>query len=655
MSKTTSVVSEQTLKKTPLPLATETYTVISHEFIIENVKQGLLDRGFSLLESEYRANHNCDVARGTHIIQHGEDPEMKMIFSWVNSYDKSTKFQCGIGACNNLNSSYMMSQEMTNWIRKHTGSADSEALEIITGHLDQADEYFKSLMSDKEQMKNIMVTPDHYYSVLGKLYFTNALSTQQLSAIKAEYLKPTYVYTTEALSLWTLYNHVMVVIKGAHPKNWLKQQTHIHYVFKNEFSLVNYAYDAEEEEEEDLNLELVDPLLTNYGQPENQTNLLKQIAEVEGGGELPDIMINTELLTKEEILEKYGDSVTEEQLDELTKAQYPVMESEAIAPEPLISAKAVVFDLAKPEEGITDLEEFNRLMNTEEVVHEEVKGPELGPNVGEVMSEEEFQALYGGDPPIPAIMERIEEGHYPKKAQDMTDAELREEFPHLNDEEFIKLNTPQSIEKDPYMVKKAQEEHDAAIHKIAENMKEKDPETYKAIADLAEAEEKALVFGIDHEEKVLETAPNRVKFAIDETEEKSEPTIDLSEIEGEYSLDEMPAVLETIQEKIDEVRVPTVPLEKETSPLDFDFNPDEDNIEEIASTVEVKEDIITESEEIPVSTEDPVIKSIIANELEELFGASQNFTYKLIGDKYEISLEDGSSLELDKEYIDLLS
>jgi hypothetical protein len=232
------------------------------------------------------------------------------------------------------------------------------------------------------------------------------------------------------------------------------------------------------------------------------------------------------------------------------------------------------------------------------------------------------------------------------------------------------------------MVKKAQEEHDAAMHKIAENMKEKDPETYKALADLAEAEEKALVFGLDHEEKVLETAPNRVKFAIDETEDdgvnqaefeihvesdqeylervaeiegETEVTIDLSEIEGEYSLDEMPAVLETIQEKIDEVRVSTVPLEKETSPLDFDFNPDEDIIEEIASTVEVKEDIITESEEIPASTEDPVIKSIIANELEELFGASQNFTYKLIGDKYEISLEDGSSLELDKEYIDLLS
>ena len=62
------------LQVPPLPLQTETYTVISHGFIINHVKKGLEDRGFAILSEEYRANNNCDVARGSYVVQHSDDP-----------------------------------------------------------------------------------------------------------------------------------------------------------------------------------------------------------------------------------------------------------------------------------------------------------------------------------------------------------------------------------------------------------------------------------------------------------------------------------------------------------------------------------------------------------------------------------------------------
>ena len=75
-----------------------------------------------------------------------------------------------------------------------------------------------------------------------------------------------------------------------------------------------------------------------------------------------------------------------------------------------------------------------------------------------------------------------------------------------------------------------------------------------------------------------EVAPNRVKFAIDETEEESPVILDLSELAGEYTLNEIPAVLETIEEKIAEVLVPT-PLETEDDDFDITFDLGNDTID----------------------------------------------------------------------------
>jgi hypothetical protein len=89
--------------------------------------------------------------------------------------------------------------------------------------------------------------------------------------------KPTHVFE-DSSSLWAFYNYVTTALQSSHPKTWMEDQRVLHYFIS---SVNNFAkplpVEVEIEEEE----KVADPLLNNYGQPENQTNILVQIAEAE--------------------------------------------------------------------------------------------------------------------------------------------------------------------------------------------------------------------------------------------------------------------------------------------------------------------------------------------------------------------------------------
>jgi hypothetical protein len=282
MSKTTKSVTKQELLDVTLPEQTETYTVISHEFAMQTVEQGLANAGFQILSESYRANHDGTVARGSYHIEQGDDPEMQMMFAWVNSYDKSTKFQCGVGASLKTNGSYMLTKDMTNFIRKHTGSALEEVETIISEQISKADAFFVELIRDKQAMSNITLEPQQYGELLGRLYVNaKIISTQQISAIKQEFETPSYNYSTPELSLWTLYNHILAIVKSAHPKNFFKQLTVIHAIIQTEFDLLNFDFDFDEEPVEETSGEELEQEINDTaagGTP--LTNLGEEVTDV---------------------------------------------------------------------------------------------------------------------------------------------------------------------------------------------------------------------------------------------------------------------------------------------------------------------------------------------------------------------------------------
>jgi hypothetical protein len=607
MSKTTSILSENALFAVSLPQATETYTVISHEFIVNHVRQGLEARGFSVLSSEYRANHDGEVARGVHVVQYGDDPDMKMIFSWVNSYDKSTKFQCGVGAQVTANESYILSEGMTNWIRKHTGTADTEAEKIISDQLDKAEEYFISLVDCKNKMKNVIISPIHFYHLLGRLYFTNALSTQQLSAIKSEIKNSKITYNAAAESLWVMYNHILVVLKSAHPKTWMKQQTHIHYSIMNEFDILAHQPVIEEALEE---LEEIDPLTENYGQPENQTNLLVQIAEVTGDGSvLEPVKAFTETL----------DEAIVEKAKEDTRTLEAMVWGGDIQPVDTEMLEEVEEELIDDTPEITGIPNGIAMSDTDDLDEEELLEEIIEEEVVEVAPDRVKFAIDLDEEDLSPVEEELEE------IEEDEEELLNAQYPVTPENAFVSLD----------------EEDDVIINEVltpissSENIRKNETEIEEVIFPHDEIVQYQDPAGNTFEAPVVESkAPQEFIDALVNAPEMEASEVDMSKVTW---VDAPETVKEVEAEEL------TAELEED---LEFSFNPEVETIEE---------EVVTEEESIQEDHEEDFhIKNVLSTELEELFGEQKDFTYKLVDDKYVITFEDQSTVELDKEYIDLL-
>jgi hypothetical protein len=240
MGKRSIIATKDYLTNAVLPQATKTYTVIEHAFIINKALEALAAKGFEVKEELYRCNETAEIAQGTYNLNYGTDPDMGMMFAWVNSYDKSTKFKCSIGAHVYISGNRILPGTMGSWIRKHTGTADQEANKVIDAQVNDADVYFNQLVLDKENMKGIILSTQQRAETMGRLYFEHKLlGTEQMSLVRQEIQKPSFAYTADKDSLWVLYNHISHALKTSHPKIWMDQQRMVHWFLTDAFGIQN--------------------------------------------------------------------------------------------------------------------------------------------------------------------------------------------------------------------------------------------------------------------------------------------------------------------------------------------------------------------------------------------------------------------------------
>ena len=267
-----------------LPQHGASYTVISHEFIIDYAHQALSAAGFIILDEEYRCTADGQIAQGIYKLNYNNDPELSMMFAWTNSYNKQVKFKCVIGAYVNNTGSVMISGDIGSWVRKHTGTADTETQETIDSYISSAYMYYNQLCSDKAYMENIILNKRKQSQLLGVLFAEyGILTTEQASMIRDQMRKPYHVFVNTD-SLWAFYNYVTVALQTSHPKTWMEDQRVLHYFISsiNNFPQAPAIVIPEVEEEVTDVIEAeIDPLTTNYGQPENQLNILTEIEKKE--------------------------------------------------------------------------------------------------------------------------------------------------------------------------------------------------------------------------------------------------------------------------------------------------------------------------------------------------------------------------------------
>lgn len=269
----------------PLPVHADTYTVISHENVMDYSKTALINAGFTIEREEYRATADGQIAQGVFRLHYGTDQELSMMFAWTNSYNKQVRFKCGVGAYINTNGTVMVCGDMGNWARKHTGTADTETIATITDQVTNAHMYYNQLVSDKNIMQTISMTKRKQAQLLGILFAEyQILTTEQASIVRQQMDKPSYVFADNN-SLWAFYNYVTLALQQSHPKTWMEDQRILHYFINsvNNFPVCSQPAQVPVEEtnvtedtEANFNfkdvIEAIDP---------NQISLLDQIADME--------------------------------------------------------------------------------------------------------------------------------------------------------------------------------------------------------------------------------------------------------------------------------------------------------------------------------------------------------------------------------------
>ena len=258
----------------PLPVHGASYTVISHQFVIDYSKQQLTAAGFSIVDEEYKCTADGQIAQGVYRLNYNSDPELSMMFAWTNSYNKQVKFKCLIGAYINESGSVMTSGELGTWTRKHTGTADTETKGMIDNQIQNAHMYYNQLVNDKVLMENFTFNTRRQAQMLGILFAEyQILTTEQASIVRQQMDRPS-IKIANKNTLWAFYNYVTIALQQSHPRTWLEDQRVLHYFIS---TVCNSSAPVQP-------VSAPVPVLSAPVQEEvdpNQTNLLDQIAEVE--------------------------------------------------------------------------------------------------------------------------------------------------------------------------------------------------------------------------------------------------------------------------------------------------------------------------------------------------------------------------------------
>jgi hypothetical protein len=229
MPKKISECSRAHLVNVPLPQHGSTYTVISHQFVIDYVHQALALAGFGMLHEEYRCTADGQIAQGIHKLNFNNDPELSMMFAWTNSYNKQIKFKCLVGAYIESTSTVMVSGEMGAWIRKHMGTADVETKQNIDEQIQNAHQYYNQMVSDKNEMVDKTLDIRKKAQLLGILFAEyGVLTTEQASIVRSYIDRPIKSFSNPD-SLWAFYNGVTIALQQSHPRTWMEDQRVLHY------------------------------------------------------------------------------------------------------------------------------------------------------------------------------------------------------------------------------------------------------------------------------------------------------------------------------------------------------------------------------------------------------------------------------------------
>jgi hypothetical protein len=269
-------ITRSYLESVALPNHGGRYTPISHKSIIDKVHEELVTRGFNVESELYRASMGGSVANGIYILDQGSDPDMKMMFIWGNSYDKSMRFKCGVGVYIPKTGNYIFAGDLSSYARKHTGKADEEAIQMIQTQLNMANVHYAELLESREMLINQTASLYTYAELVGCMFIAKqCLNKEQASSVRDSLINKVVLFDKiDHTNAWNFYNCVATALRMSHPKNWFEDQSECHKLINKHFALTTLT-------QIDLPTELVQDLVqAEVQEPTNQLDIFEMIADI---------------------------------------------------------------------------------------------------------------------------------------------------------------------------------------------------------------------------------------------------------------------------------------------------------------------------------------------------------------------------------------
>ena len=221
------VATLENVKEIPIPKATRTYQPVSHEQLSTMLLQmaAHLLPGYSHDSSQYGLAADGNKMFGVHTFKNGASA-LGLSIGFRNSYDRSLSVGIAVGAsvfvCDNL----MLTGDLT-VLRKHTSNVHADIDSLALSAIYKSRSAFNQIKADAEVMKQIPMSDDEAYRMLGLVYGRGIITPRQIPVVKNEWLKPSHD-AFEPRNLWSFYNAVTESLKTSPPQSIMERHLAIH-------------------------------------------------------------------------------------------------------------------------------------------------------------------------------------------------------------------------------------------------------------------------------------------------------------------------------------------------------------------------------------------------------------------------------------------
>lgn len=223
------------LLEIPRPEETKSYTPIAHSVFINELREELDKRGYTVAEERYLHANKGQILTGNFRVTNG-DSEMMPMINFTNSYNKMRRAEIWAAAMVLVCKNGMMGKTSTgHYSRKHSGTALEDVRQKMIEVVASLDEEFQRLKKNAEEMKQIELDKKVIAQLVGDMYINESLiKAEQLSILSNEIH---HSINFKGNTVWDFYNHVTESYKHNHPMDYDKQHIKFHTYMTDKFSL----------------------------------------------------------------------------------------------------------------------------------------------------------------------------------------------------------------------------------------------------------------------------------------------------------------------------------------------------------------------------------------------------------------------------------